>query len=132
MKLKNNDKQRHVGVMPFLSNDMYDELLSENVVFCDLFDASANNLVIECIARTTPIAVNPVGGIPEYLGSSYPLYCSSTQEAEDKLHDMDLLLKAHEYLKALDVRPKLTGDYFLESFVKSEIYLSLPKSFKIL
>ena len=36
----------------------YDCLLSENVVTIELFDASANNVIVECIARNTPIVVN--------------------------------------------------------------------------
>ena len=41
-----------------LSNEDYDILLSENIVFLDLYDSSANNAVIECIARATPLLVN--------------------------------------------------------------------------
>ena len=58
----------------YLPNDEYDRLLCENIVFLYMYDASANNTVIECIARNTPILVNPIEPVKEYLGEDYPFY----------------------------------------------------------
>lgn len=52
-----------------LSNEAYDRLLTENIGFVALHDASANNTVIECIARATPLLVNPLPAVVEYLGA---------------------------------------------------------------
>ena len=50
-----------------LSNDDYDKLLSENLVLLNVFNSSANNTILECIARNTPIFVNKHSAIVEYL-----------------------------------------------------------------
>ena len=81
----------------------YDELLSQNVVFVDLFDAAANNTVLECIVRKTPILVNRVGGVAEYLGENYPLYFSTLDEVPGLL-TVDNLTRAHEYMKNIGVQ----------------------------
>ena len=52
----------------------YDQLLEKNIVFIELIDASANNTILECIVRNTPIIVNKIEPVVEYLGDDYPLY----------------------------------------------------------
>ncbi len=111
--------------MKFLSNTKYDQLLSENIVFLDLYDASANNAVVECIARNTPILVNPIAPVVEYLGADYPLYFGSLEEAAGKAADTALVIRAHHYLVNLPVKSRLTGDYFRQSLLSSSIYQSL-------
>lgn len=110
-----------------LPNDEYDDLLSENVVFLNLFDASANNAVIECIARATPLLINPHPAVVEYLGEEYPFYYETFEEAARKACDASLVDHAHEYLKVCDTRRKLSFDYFAASFESTEIYESLPR-----
>lgn len=61
-----------------LSNQDYDLLLSQNLVFINLIDASAVNTLIECVARNTPIIINNHPAVIEILGSNYPLYFNST------------------------------------------------------
>jgi hypothetical protein len=112
-------------IMNFVSNAKYDLLLAENIVFMELYDASANNAIVECIARNTPILVNPIPPVTEYLGQDYPLYFNSLEEAAMKAENMELILKAHLYLKDHPFKYKFTGDYFRESIVNSEIYHSL-------
>ena len=109
----------------YLPNEQYDQLLSENIMFADLYDSSANNLVIECIVRDTPLLINPLEPVMEYLGKDYPFYFSSHQEAVDKANDLDLVRETHEYLKHHPVKEKLTGEYFLESFKNSSIFNKL-------
>ena len=87
-----------VSILSELTNDEYDELLSNNVVFLNLVDASACNTIIECIVRNTPILVNRLPAVVEYLGNDYPLYYNSFEEAYEILSDNDKLLKAHKYL----------------------------------
>ena len=87
-----------VSILRELTNDEYDELLSNNVVFLNLVDASACNTIIECIVRNTPILVNRLPAVVEYLGNDYPLYYNSFEEAYEILSDNDKLLKAHKYL----------------------------------
>ena len=108
-----------------MSNDEYDITLSQNVVFLDLYESSANNAIIECIARTTPIAANPIPAVVEYLGPEYPLYFNSLEEAANKINDDKCILDAHNYLKEWHVRDKLTRSYFRKSVQESEIYTNL-------
>ena len=96
----NVDYSRYnVNILEFVNNKKYDDLLSCNIVFIYLYDASANNIVIECISRNTPILVNKIGGIVEYLGEDYPFYYETVEEAISKLLNFDLIRKTYEYLK---------------------------------
>lgn len=105
-----------------LSADDYDDLLTKNIAFLDLYDASANNSIIECIARATPILVNRIAPTVEYLGEDYPFYFASLEEAAAKALDFQLVEQTHHYLKNWHVREKLTAQYFIDSFVSSEVY----------
>ena len=105
-----------------LSNEDYDALLSENIVFLDLYDSSANNAVIECIARATPLLVNPLPAVMEYLGEDYPFYYNSLEECAEKAENLDLVKEAHAYLKDCEIRKKLSQKHFKKSFEESEIY----------
>jgi len=112
-------------VVDHMSNHAYDRMLSESIVFLDLYDASACNTILECIARNTPLLVNRIPPVVEYLGGDYPLYFTSLQEAADKAADIDLVRKAHLYLKDHPYKFKFTGQYFKESLIRSSIYQSL-------
>jgi hypothetical protein len=109
----------------YVSSEEYDELLSQNIVFLDLYDGCANNIIVECIARNTPILVNKQESVIEYLGEKYPLYYSSLDEASTKLSNKSLIIDTHYYLSELETKKKITGEYFAESFYNSEIYLNL-------
>jgi hypothetical protein len=111
--------------MSFLPNKEYDRLLSENVVFLHLYDSSANNTIIECMSRNTPVVVNPLPGVVEYLGQDYPLYFTSLEEAAEKVEDLDLVHEAHRHIAHNPVRKRLKGAYFRKSFVESRIYREL-------
>jgi hypothetical protein len=109
----------------FLSNRDYDKLLCENIVFIYLYDASANNIISECIARGTPLLVNPIEPVKEYLGDDYPFYYNSLEEAAGKAMDLDLVYKTHRFLVNHPIKEKLSGEYFLKSIADSLIYRSL-------
>ena len=115
-----------VTQLAYLDDRAYDELLAENIVFLDLYDSSANNAIVECIARLTPVLVNPLPAVVEYLGAGYPLYFSNLSEAAVKAQDMQLVIAAHHYLRDAPVRQYLTGDQFRRSLVQSPIYRRLP------
>lgn len=112
-------------IVPYVTDDEYDRLLSQNIVFVHLYDSSANTVVVECIIRNTPILVNPLPAITEYLGDAYPLYFETLSEAADKAEDLNLVLQAYDYLKRLPIKEKMTQEYFLKSFAESEIYRCL-------
>ena len=116
---------RSVENVEFLPDGEYDRMLAENIAFMELYDASANNTIIECIVRHTPVLVNPLPPVKEYLGEAYPFYFTSLEEAAEKLRDRDLIRRTSEYLAILPVKEKLTPEYFRASFVNSPIYQRL-------
>ncbi len=118
------DEWRDVEILPRQSPRGYDRLLSENIVFLHLYSAVAVNTILECIARNTPVLVNRLPAVEEYLGRDYPLYFASLEEAAAKAGDLESLREAHEYLRAM---PKhwLSGEYFCRSLMESELYRSL-------
>ncbi len=71
-----------VKIQTRIDKDRYNRTLASSVVFINLSDATANNTVLECIARGTPILINNVGGVEDYLGKTYPLYYSNKKQAE--------------------------------------------------
>ena len=100
----NIDKSKlHTDVTMYYTKtfEEYDELLSSNIVFVDFFDAAANNTVLECIIRNTPIIVNKIEGVVDYLGEDYPLYYENLSEVAG-LIDGQKIMVAHEYLKNMD------------------------------
>jgi hypothetical protein len=91
----------------------YDNLLSENIVFIDLFDAAANNTVLECILRRTPIIVNRLPATEYYLGKGYPLFFDNINEVPTLL-TIKNIIKAHKYLN--DIKLSDTNN-FISSIV---------------
>ena len=110
--------------MDFVSNEDYDRLLECNIVFVRLHDASANNTVIECMTRNTPLIINKLPAVVEYLGEEYPLYYDEITEAESKIDDDNLILEGHEYLKQMD-KSKLKFDNFINAIIESNIYKNI-------
>lgn len=117
-KLRLNLPPRDANNLPYLQPDKYDKLLSSSVVFLDLIDTSANSAIIECIASATPILVNPLDAVVEYLGRDYPFYWDSLEEASNKINREDLIIETHEYLKKWHMRQEITYDNFCNSFYK--------------
>ena len=126
----NDSMYESVDVLKFLPNNQYDELLSQNIVFLDLYDSSANNSVIECIARGTPLLVNKIAPVVEYLGENYPFFYETHSEAIEKADDYDLVRQTHQYLLECETRKKLTGEYFVQSILESNILMNVYQNFQ--
>ncbi len=116
-------EQWNATILPRCTNTAYDALLARSVVFLDLHSAVANNAVIECIVRRTPVLVTRLPGAVEYLGADYPLFFDSLEEAAAKAADPDLVLAAHRFLVARDVS-FLSGETFCREFAESAMYQS--------
>ena len=110
-------------VLPRQPNDDYDELLTRSIVFLDLRAAAANNAVIECIVRRTPVLVRNLPSTREYLGEDYPSFFDSLEEAAAKAADPDLVLQTHKYLVAKDIS-FLSGETFCRELAESRMYQS--------
>lgn len=87
--------------VPTVDHAAYDRLLASSVVLTEVFDASANNVVVECAARCTPLVVNRHPAIVEYLGASYPLFFDDIREVPD-LVNPGRIQAASDYLAAMD------------------------------
>lgn len=114
-----------VPIVPHLSNRDYDELLSGSLVFLNLYGAVANNAILDCIARATPVLVNGLPSVREYLGEDYPLYYETMEEAAEKALDPCAVQAAHAYLRDKD-KSGLSAEAFCRDMAESEIYRALP------
>lgn len=113
-----------IELIDYQCQDSYDRLLSENIVFLHLYDTVANNAILECIARHTPVLVNRLPDVVEYLGPQYPLYFDDLDEAAAKAEDLDLIGQAHEYLRDMP-EEDLTVESFRNVIAGSELYQRL-------
>ncbi len=109
-------KTGSVEQIGFLDNAEYDELLANSVVYVDFYDTSANNAIIECVVRGTPVLCPPLKAIVDYLGPDYPLYFHCNEDAERILNDRELLLEGSRYLKNSGVADRLTLKTFKRNF----------------
>ena len=104
------------------SFEEYDFLLTNNIVVVNFHDAAANNTILECIVRNTPVIVNKIEGVIDYLGENYPLYFESDDQIEGLL-DETKIKDAYLYLKKMD-KKKFTISNFTTSLfniVKKEL-----------
>lgn len=94
--------ENSVEEIGYLQNNDYDKLLSQNIVFINLIDASAINTLLECILRNTPILINPIEPVVEILGVDYPLYYSNLYEASCLLNNTNIIKDGYNYLLKVD------------------------------
>jgi len=115
-----------VTVVPRCLAEDYDRLLAGSIVFLRLFDAVANTTVVECLARATPIVVNRIGAVTEYLGEDYPLYYDDLREASAHLAEPARIRAAHVHLRDAPMRNEITEACFLERIQNTAVYRALP------
>ena len=106
-------RQAEVEVIERLSNDEYDALLSQNVVFLNLVDCSAVNTVLECLVRATPLVVNRHPALEEVLGASYPGFYGDLHEAARMLESPERVSAMHTHLARAD-----KSRFSLDAFVR--------------
>lgn len=117
----------HPGTLKisYMSNYDYDHLLTENIVGIDLYDASANNVVVECIVRQTPLLIRRIPPVEEYLGKDYPLFFDCPEDASEKIDDMDLLKETADYMANLASEDRLTDVQFVNDMLASNVYKNI-------
>lgn len=108
-----------------ICNTDYDFVLCNNIQFVDLKNPTASNLIIECMARCTPICVNDHPSIIDYIGEDYPLIYHNIRPLSRILRRKNILEEASDYLKNCEQRKKIAPEYFVKSFFNSEVYKSL-------
>lgn len=117
IKNKIQKKIDSVVTLDFLSNKEFDELLTHNIIFLDLYEASAVNTLIEAMARHCPIIVNKIPAVVEYLGEKYPLYYEDLSEL--KTLTMKKIINAHNYLKNTPLKSHLSSEIFIDSLLNN-------------
>lgn len=121
-------KQSGVEVVKRLDSTAYQEVLASSVIFINLIDAAANNTILECIARGTPILINAVGGVKEYVGNDYPLLYSDMSHAQHLIGTIkknpEILKKTHQHL--LSLRHKYTNKQFI-STIKNALPIMISR-----
>ncbi len=103
-----------VEAINMLSNEGFDTLLSENIVFLDLVDCSAVNTVIECVVRNTILIVNRHPAVEEVLGKNYPGFYNSLFEAAMILSREDKLKAIYRYMCKTVDKSRLRIESFME------------------
>lgn len=121
LNLANQIDQKDIKITNYLPESEYDDLLSKNIIFLNLNTAGACTVVMECIERNTPIVINKLSSLVEYLGEEYPLFYKNLEEASLIIENEDLIKNGHEYLKELD-KTKFEINFFIKKIVKSSIY----------
>lgn len=94
---------KKINVIKEVNKEEYEKIFRNACIFCDMEDAVANNVVLECIKFNTPIIVKKIDSIVEYLGEDYPLYFSSTEdlaqiEFSTTEEFLSMISSAHDYL----------------------------------
>ena len=120
-------KYNGVQILDRKTDAEYDKILQSSIVFLDLYDVAANNTILDCIVRNTPVLVNKLVGAIDYLVEDYPFYFRDLKEAAHKAQDLDLIFKTNLYLKSLPIKEKLTMEHFIYSFKNSFIYKKLNR-----
>ena len=103
---KNFDIQ-NIQIVYELENDEYEKIFKNSCLFLHLEDTVANNVILECIRFNTPIIVNKLDSIVEYLGQDYPFYFSNTDELKEiesytNAEMLSRVLRSHIYLQNMD------------------------------
>lgn len=107
---------------PYLTNYAeYDDLIQSSILVMPLFDAAANNSILECIISNTPIFVTRCYGTVEYLGSEYPMFFNDINELNILLSDKQTVFElykiTHEYLTKMD-KTHLSYKHFYSEILK--------------
>lgn len=110
---------KSVKIIDRLSNSDYDNMLTRNIVFLNLVDASAVNTVIECVVRHTPLLVNRLPALEELLGKEYPFFYDGKHSSFETSKTVQEMLtptniqRCHTYLTRLSM-----SRYSIDGFVK--------------
>lgn len=84
----------------------FDDLLLNNIVIIPLWNASANNAVLECLEMNIPVFITRMPAVEEYLGKEYPMFYTDISEVEKVINNVELLhqkyRETHEYLLSID------------------------------
>jgi len=122
LELKDLDlEEKDINMFYFDNFEEFDELLINSIIIIPLWNASANNSILEIIELQVPCFITRLQSTEEYLGKDYPMFYEDVAEISEILKDSEKLVsiytKAYEYLRNLD-RSILQYDYFNSELLK--------------
>ena len=117
----NKDNINKVDILFTKTNDEYDNLLINNIIIIPLWNASANNSVLECIEMNIPAFITRLPSTEEYLGKDYPMFYENIKDVEFIINNNNLLFLLYEktyfYLKNIN-KKELDYNYFNSELLK--------------
>jgi hypothetical protein len=108
------DEEINSVQLKWLSDEEYDNITLNSIIVLDQINSSANNVVIECIARNIPVICNRLPAVEEYLGTDYPLYFENIEDIETLVKDNKKILDGYQHLKKMN-----KNDLHIETFIKN-------------
>jgi len=115
--LKNN--QSIIFHDGYLQAEDYINIFTRSIGFSFYDDCSASTAILEHIMTHTPVLVNRIPPIVEYLGEDYPMYLDDLSENADKLlMDRIFLQEVSDYLSTRSKKKELSVNYFIDFFKK--------------
>ena len=106
----------------YISNfEEYDKIMTSSIVLIPLYNASANNSILEIIKTNTPAFITRLPANEEYLGENYPLFYNDINEVNNILNNRELFnkkyIETYNYLKNMD-KSDLTYERFYSDLLK--------------
>ena len=103
------------------SFDEYDNVMTSSIILIPLYNASANNSILEIIKTNTPAFITRLPATEEYLGKNYPMFYNDISEVNNILNNRELFNKKYiecdNYLKNMD-KSDLTYERFYSDLLK--------------
>jgi hypothetical protein len=102
-----------------VNDETYDKLLRSSLIYVNFYDCAASNTVVEAIASCSPLLINKLPSIVEYLGEDYPMYFRDIRQASSMSNDIIRIKEANDYLIENEyLREQLDINNFVSSFYK--------------
>jgi hypothetical protein len=124
----NNISQKYnldeINIVKEIDKNEYEKIFMNSCVFLNLEDANAHNTIVECIKFNTPIIINKLPAVVEYLGEDYPLYYKNIDELEllnNPNYLQKMIINANTYMIKMN-KKKVDLNY-----VKTKINYDLKK-----
>ena len=95
----------YITVLKELKNCEYEKLFVNSCLFVYFEDCSINNIILECIKFNTPIIVNKLPSVVQYLGEDYPLYYSNQDDLsnlKNRTYLLSKIVEANKYLENMN------------------------------
>ena len=112
---------RLVEFLHYPSFQKYDEVLRTNIILLDLYDASANNSILELLQGNIPFFCRRLPAAEQYLGKGYPMFYNNLDYVHEILkkdeYILNLYKKTNQYMKNLN-KDDLRYEFFARKLLR--------------